>query len=436
MRSIFLGSLLGFGLLLSPTSARAQSLNLRDLLPDFLRRGVSLAPPAVGTDHSAHFNSGVDQFDAVDQINSEIAYQLSAFPLSSSAGGFAYEYDANLGVFNRPTRSFGPVYTERAFNVGQGKINFGVNYSRFTFDEIDEIDLRGDGLQFVFQHLDSNNDGNNTQFFFEGDVVAADVFVNIESSVTALVTTFGVTDRFDVGLVVPAVDVSMDVRVDSHVERLATGGTAPDTHAFPNGTGVQTTQTGASANGVGDIQIRAKYRLTDGRALAALLGEVRLPTGDEDNLLGVGALGGRVTFVGTLNSDVLAPHVNLGYQANGKGLPDELTYRLGADLVLDPKITLSGEILGLTQSDVRSVAVEEVTLSANTSPTGPPNIVEGTFERTTYTPGESRSTLDAAIGIKINLARTLLISLNGVFPLTSDGLTDEFTPLIGFDYSF
>ncbi|TPW13968.1 MAG: hypothetical protein FD129_1169, partial [bacterium] len=93
-------------------------------------------------------------------------------------------------------------------------------------------------------------------------------------------------------------------------------------------------------------------------------------------------------------------------------------------------------LLGLTQSDVRSVAVEDVTLTANTSPSGPPNLVTGTFEQTTYTPGESRSTLDAAIGVKINLARTLLISLNGVFPLTGDGLTDEFTPLIGFDYSF
>jgi hypothetical protein len=436
MRSITLGSALVLGLTVLPASAHAQSLNLRDLLPDFLRRGVSLAPPAVGTDHSAHFNSATGQFDAVDQINSEIAYQLSTIPLSSSAGGFAYTYDAENGIFNRPTRSFGPVYTERAFNVGRGKINVGVSYSRQTFDSIDDIDLAGDGLQFVFQHIDSNDDGTNTNFFFEGDLVTADVFVSVESSITALVTTYGVTDRFDVGLAVPAVDVNMDVRVDARVERLATEDNAPDTHTFPNGTNRSTTQTGGSANGIGDVQVRAKYRLTEGKALAALLGEVRLPTGDEDNLLGVGALGGRISFVGTFNNDVLAPHVNVGYLANGEGLPDEITYRFGADWVLDPKITLSGELLGLNQSGVRNVNIQDVTFQANTNPSGPPNIVEGTFAQTTYTPDEDRSTLNAAVGVKINLTRTFLLTLDGVFPLTDKGLRDDFTPLLGLDYSF
>jgi hypothetical protein len=436
MRSIRVGSALLLGLVLLPATSRAQSLNLRDLLPDFLRQGVTLAPPAVGTDHSAHFNSAPDQFDAVDQINSEIAYQLSSFPLSSSAGGFAYTYDEENGLFNRPTRSFGPVYTERAFNVGRGKINVGVNYSRFTYDSIDNIDMAGDGLQFVFQHIDSNNDGTHLDFFFEGDLVTADVFVSVESSITALVTTYGVTDRFDIGIAVPAVDVNMDVRVDAGVQRLATGSTASDTHSFPNGTARNVTQTGASANGIGDVQLRAKYRFTEGKALAALLGEVRLPTGDEDNLLGVGAVGGRLSFVGTYNNDVLAPHINLGYLANGEDLPDELTYRLGADWVLDPKITVSGELLGLQQSGVRDVSIENATFQANTNPTGPPNIVEGTFAQTTYTADQDRSTLNAAVGFKINLARTLLLTLDGVFPLNDKGLRDDFTPLLGLDWSF
>ncbi|HEX7879440.1 MAG TPA: hypothetical protein VF720_08525 [Candidatus Eisenbacteria bacterium] len=435
MRSIVAVSCLLLGLFPAP-AAHAQSLNLRDLLPEFLRRGVTLAPPAVGTDHSAHFNSAANQFDAVDQINSEIAYQLSSFPLSSSAGGFAYTYDAENGVFSRPTRSFGPVYTERAFNVGRGKINVGVNYSRFTYDAIDGIDMAGTGLPFVFQHIDSNNDGTNTDFFFEGDLVRADVYVSVESSITALVTTYGVSDNFDVGLAVPAVDVNMDVRVDAYVERLATEDNASDTHAFPNGTPHSTTQTGGSANGIGDVQVRAKYRFTEGKALAALLGEMRLPTGDEDNLLGVGAFGARIAFVGTYNSDVVAPHINVGYQSNAEGLPDEITYRFGADWVMDPKITLSGELLGLAQSGVTDVATENVTYQANTNPTGPPHIVEGTFSQTTYTPDQDRSTLTAAIGVKINLARTLLLSLDGTFPLTDKGLRDDFTPLLGLDYSF
>lgn len=416
--------------------ASAQSLNLRDLLPDFLRQGISLAPPAVGTDHSAHFNSAEGQFDAVTQINDEIGYQLSAFPISSSAGGFAYELDPALGVFNRPTRSFGPVFTERAFNVGKGKINIGVNYSRFTFDRIDAIDLRGDGLFFLFEHIDSNNDGSNTEPFFEGDLVSSRVFLSVETNITALVTTYGVSDNFDLGIVVPAVDVNLDAQADSRVERLATGDNLPDTHTFPNGTARNITRTGGTAQGLGDVQIRGKYRFGEGRTLGALLGELRLPTGDEENLLGTGALGARLSFVGTLNHDILAPHVNVGYLMNGEGLPDEMTYRLGVDWVLDPRITISGEFLGLNQSDVRSVAVEEVTYMADTDPGPGENIVEETFERTTYTPGESRNTMNMALGMKINLTGTLLLSLDGVFPLTDKGLRDDFTPLIGLDYSF
>lgn len=416
--------------------ASAQSLNLRDLLPDFLRQGVTLAPPAVGTDHSAHFNSAGGQFDAVNQINDEIAYQLSAFPISSSAGGFAYELDPALGVFNRPTRSFGPVFTERAFNVGKGKINIGVNYSRFTFDRIDDIDLRGGGLQFLFEHIDSNEDGTNTEPFFEGDIVSSRVFLSVETNITALVTTYGVSDHFDLGIVVPAVDVNLDAQADARVERLATGENLPDTHSFPNGTARNLTRTGGTAQGLGDVQLRGKYRFGQGRTLGALLGELRLPTGDEDNLLGTGALGARLSVVGTLNHDILAPHVNVGYLMNGEGLPDELTYRLGLDWVLDPRITLSGEFLGLNQSDVRSVAVERATYTADRDPGPGQDLVSETFDRTTYTPGESRNTMNMALGMKINLAGTFLLSLDGVFPLTDKGLRDEFTPLIGLDYSF
>ncbi len=423
---------------LLPGTASAQSLNLRDLLPDFLRQGISLAPPSVGTDHSAHFiGDESPQFRALQQLNLEIAYQLSTFPLASSAGGFAYELDPALGVFNRPTKSFGPIYTERAFNVGKGKINLGFNYSYQTFDKIDDINLRDGDMKLVFGHEDSNHDGTHLTSFFEGDVITSRVYMNISASTTALVATYGVSDRFDFGMAIPVVSVDMDVSAEAEVNRLSTGDNLSDTHVFINGTPRETIRQGGSASGLGDVVLRGKYRATGNQAgVLAFLGEVRLPTGDERNLLGTGAALGKLSLVGTLNRDFLAPHFNVGYGVSGNDLPSELTYSAGFDWTVDPRITISAEVLGRSQTDVRSVAVEDSVFSANTAPTGDPVIITATLPRLTYATGESRNTLTGAVGFKINFTGNFLLSANGQFPLTKKGLRDDFASLVGIDYSF
>jgi hypothetical protein len=108
---------------LLPAALSAQSFNLKDLLTDFLLRGITLAPPQPPfPSHETHF-IGADspQFAAVGQLNQQIANQLSTFPLASSAGGFTYTFDPNLGVFNGGTDSFGSIYTERADTIGRGR---------------------------------------------------------------------------------------------------------------------------------------------------------------------------------------------------------------------------------------------------------------------------------------------------------------------------
>src|SRR5215470_6339452 len=122
----------------------SQGFNLRDMLTDFLREGITLAPPPAGfPSHEAHFiGDNSPQFLALKDFSGQIAYQLSSFPLASSAGGFAYRFDPTLGVFVRVTDSFGPIYTERVDTIGQGRFNLGLNYSHFTFDRVNGLNLR------------------------------------------------------------------------------------------------------------------------------------------------------------------------------------------------------------------------------------------------------------------------------------------------------
>src|SRR5262245_766808 len=179
-------------------SFAARAEDLRDLLTNFLAQGITLAPAAQFS-HSAHFVSGLGQFDAFNQLNTSLASQLSSFPLPSSSGGFSYTYDPALGTFTRGSSSFGPIYAERLDPVGRGRFNLGINYSHFTFDQINNVDLSNGDLKLVFQHADIDHNGNDLHFFFEGDAIQAQLRIKIDSDITALVGTYGATNRFDLG---------------------------------------------------------------------------------------------------------------------------------------------------------------------------------------------------------------------------------------------
>ena len=72
--------------------------------------------------HAAHFVSQPNAQETLRQLNRGIAAQLSTFPLGSSSSGFTYDFDPELGVFNRSTETFGPVFAERPAHRRQGQV--------------------------------------------------------------------------------------------------------------------------------------------------------------------------------------------------------------------------------------------------------------------------------------------------------------------------
>jgi hypothetical protein len=426
-----------------PTLLRAQSFNLRDLLTDFLREGITLAPPTTGISHEAHFN-GADspQFLALQQFNSQIANQLSSFPLASSAGGFIYTFDPSLGVFVRASDSFGPVYAERADTIGKGRFNLGLNFSHFTFDRVNDLSLRDGDLRLVFTHKDVNNDGSNLEPYVEGDVITARLFLKIQTDITAFVLNYGAADRLDIGVAIPVVRVSIDAQTDATIDRLATGANS-QIHRFLNGTTAETFRQSGSASGVGDIVLRAKYRVTSNTGLALAVGsDVRLPTGNERDQLGTGSTQLKTYLIGSAHFGTFSPHLNAGYTwslhpADGKHLPDEISYTGGFDLAVSPRLTLVADVLGRTFRKTQIVRIVDATFRANTNPDpkAPPDIVYTVLPELTTTKGDL-STLLGSVGFKINPVGNLLLTVNGLFSIRKKGLVDNFTPLVGVDYSF
>ena len=62
--------------------------------------------------------------------------ETTTFPTGTSAGGFTWTFDDSLRVPIRRSRSFGPMFAERPFTTGKGKLNVGAAFQHTTFSSV------------------------------------------------------------------------------------------------------------------------------------------------------------------------------------------------------------------------------------------------------------------------------------------------------------
>jgi hypothetical protein len=384
-----------------------------------------------GSDHSAHFNSA---FQAeFTQFNIALASQLAAVPLPSPASGFTYTFDSALGVFQRSTQSFGPILTERSETIGKKKVTFGVTYQHFGFDSIEGLSL-GD-VPAVFTHDNAQLGGGRT------DVVTTDNSIDASIDQTVAFLSYGLGSRFDVSVAVPFVSVDLAARSLAQVQRIGTA-SSPATHFYDDGMGdLGTTRTYASsghASGIGDVVVRLKGNPVHNDSIALALGvDGRFPTGDEEDLLGLGAFGLKPFVVLSLSQGRVAPHLNVAYLWNGKSvlagnaatgekedLPDQVQYAVGVDIGVTRRLTLAFDFLGTYVMDSPRLLRETFTAANGQS-----------FPQIGFVT-ESYNLANGAAGLKFNPVGRVLIDFNVLFKLDSAGLRDKVTPLLGIEYAF
>jgi Putative MetA-pathway of phenol degradation len=418
--------------------AAAQDTPLSQILVKLIQNDVRLAGPPPGSvfpSHEAHFLPGEDQKLAPYLFNQSIVSQLSTFPLGSSAGGFSYTFDPALGTFTRSTHSFGPSFAERAVTLGRKKLAIGANYQHATFTSYEGKPLDNGSVQFYLTHQPISG------AFFEGDIIRTSLSMDLKTDTFAFFANVGVTDRLDVGVAVPVSQVSLNASIVADIIRLGTLDTGPTStiHTFDGGGSSATYKDQGSAMGIGDILLRAKYRLldTNGGGLAIAM-DLRAPTGDSDNLLGTGSTQAKVLAVLSNSYDRFSPHVNLGYTFSGKSkntflnVTNEFNYAGGAEFAASPKVTIVGDLVGRQLRDSGRL-VEQPRAFHWTTQAG----VSGTttFSEFALQAGSLNLAL-ASAGVKFNPTRTLLISGNVLFPLSDAGIRSRPVPVIGFEYSF
>jgi hypothetical protein len=470
-------------------AVEAQDAPLSQLVVNLFEPEKFLNAVGVGPNHTAHFQlsggTGGNEilFLNAALVNQAIITQLTSLPLGSSSGGFTYAFNPEVGTFERTSDSFGPSLAERALTNGRGKFNFGINFQSSSFDSFEGKDLDSGDLKFYLLHNDCcapPGNGILTTPAFEGDIIESSLAMSVKSQSVLFFFNYGIADRFDVSLVVPVTSVDLEATNTASMRRVSTQAN-PNIHFF-NASERDTVvfSDRGSASGLGDIAVRAKwnfYRIAGGGLAAGV--EYRAPTGDEENLLGLGTSQLKLSFIASTSWGRISPHFNLGYKFAGDPpeslsqvtypelvgvdaptnpsrttetpqtlsldrvdiAPDEFNFAAGFDVVLAPRITLSGDVLGRRLIDagrLREYPFEHryrVEGSDGNVLVDDGPVRSLTFPQLFLDP-VSVNQFYAAVGSKVNVGSTFLLSVSVLFALTEEGLRDDVVPIFGFDYVF
>jgi hypothetical protein len=386
-----------------------------------------------GTTHSGHFNSGFQS--EFTQFNVALAGQLTSLPLPSPASGFTYAFDTSTGTFKRSTQSFGPILAERAETIGKGKFSFGFNFQQFAFTSIEGIHLSR--VPAVFRHDTAELGGGRSDVVTTSNTIEASV-----SQFTSFLT-YGIANRLDISVALPLIRTHLALLSDAVIQRIGTAQN-PKIHFFRDpsdptkyGTGRQYFAEG-TASGMGDVIVRLKGTAVRRGSLGLALGtDVRVPSGDEQNLLGSGAVGVKPFAALSFVVKQVAPHLNAAYQWNGQSelagdvktgtkehLPDRVIYVAGADIGVNQKMTLALDILG--QTVLHSPRVVPLNFVASNGAVYP----DIKFRESSF------SEISGSTGVKINIGNSLLANFNLLFRLNDNGLRYRVAPLFGIEYGF
>ena len=186
------------------------------------------------------------------------------------------------------------------------------------------------------------------------------------------------------------------------------------------------------ADAVGDVALLAWYMAEMGVELLpergnggiAAIGEVRLPTGDSDNLLGTGDTAVSAIAVGSFEQGHFAADGNFGVVRGGAA--NEVQYRGAASVAVAQKLTAVVELLGRRIDEFGPIVASEAPH---------PSIVNVNTIRLIAEPGAQHT---AAIlgGVKWNPAGTWLFSASISRTVGDARLRSGVVAQAGLDYAW
>ena len=394
--------------------------------PDSIRiHGNHFVPAAVAS------NGTVISF-----LTNSIGSNVANVPVSATSGGSTFSFEA--GVPTRTSTSAGPIFGERAQTLGRGRILVALARTGVHFKTLRGVDL--ENVRFTFTHANSDFPGCDSAAAgdcslmgvptLENETIDLNLSLDVRLTVTGFLMTYGLTDRIDVGVVLPVVSVSL---AGTSTAQITPFGPPPAVHFF-GGTPENPILTASrsidgSTTGLGDVDARVKLSLRRGEPLSVgLLADVRFPTGSEENMLGSGAFAARGLAIVSAQFGSFAPHANLGYLYRGGDFEtDAVLLTGGFDHLLAPWATLAVDVISQLQVGDTPLEIPR------------PVQIESPYHRTilpTVIPDRRDDIVDGSLGLKLVTAPGLTVIGNGQWSLNRGGLRPEVIWTAGLEYNF
>ena len=436
--------------------------------------------------NGANFTVSQNIVQLNNALNASIATALSIIPLSSPASGVIVRKDPTTGAELPVSSTLGPIFTERAETIGKGKFYIGISNQNFHFTKFNGTSLNA--LSVLYTGGDPSKVGT-----FTTAPASFGIGMDVRLSQDIAFITYGATDRIDVSLGLPMVHAAVSARTYNGQIYAGNGflsnGSAcwcanTFTPGFPTLTMQNINQTSMSKTGFGDLLVRVKGTvLRSSSMVVAVGGDIRFPTGDEQNYLGVGTTTVKpfaaVSFYSKpmRNNIVLSPHFDVGWQLSGKSvlggqlhgtaltqntaggavnyigapftstkdyLPDVFTWAVGTELALGRHNTFVFDLLGnqvgwihgTPSATTQTLANVPLPTSANGDSTGAAVPTKGSAVGLVSSGRISYGQYNASLGYKSRIVGNLVANFNLLLRLDNNGLAARVTPMFGLGYSF
>jgi hypothetical protein len=337
----------------SPSVAHAGGLN--EVITNLYGGDGFQTDPSFAGNRANDFGSAV--FESFNELTSGIGAQTGQFAVNSIAS--AYRFDVERGVPVEVVKSLGPLFSERADTLGKGRLDFQVvwshaNYRKFNGQSLSS--LSANVSPTVPQGLPPNAPGFDEQLRIDLDV---DVITNF----VGFFGTYGLTDNWDVNILVPLINNRIKARaqatmLDSAGVPCTLGGNCTGIYVINGiapGTGdpSQDTMSG-DKTGIGDILLRTKYIFLKNHEILPDLGfrgAISIPTGSEKNFMGAGDFKFEGMAVASKYYStpigIIGPHINTGLLlVNNRSDLNLFLYVTGFDLAPVPNFAFSLDLLG------------------------------------------------------------------------------------------
>ncbi len=379
-------------------------------------------------------NANATARDLTLYLQSAIALGIATVPAPSAGSGETFRLSAlGVPVRNEET-SLGPILAERALTLGRGNFLVGANVTDLQFRDLRGVPLQN--LQFNVTQRDLPPTGPPL-----GDPSIERTYLSVTThmSFTAQVANFffsgGITDRLDVSVLVPVVRATLSGFSDAEIV-IGEGEDPAAGFSFGGPTEDPKLRERAvlplqKAMGIGDTSVRGKLRISDteSRLGVALLADIRIPTGKDEDFLGAGGFwaGGMGVFSFAAVRG-LSPHLNLGgVYRSGDGERSALLGTVGFDHRASGRLTLAGELMAQIPFGENPIQ-QKVTLIQDEDG----NL---TSVPTSNLPNLNDHQFDGALGFKYRLGPFALVA-NAILPLNDAGLRTDVLWTIGLQGGF